>query len=186
MKHTFSCLKSADTERRASLPPSLWFPPRFPFYSPCHSHLFLVPAFPSPLAFLSPPFISSHRYRSLSFSIIALAFSSFTSLSKEPDVFLVWFIQMQRLGLRECCRRNALCFSSNGWVYFLSSFLMQMSFSSLVWIMLFLWLKQLHHQCGHDNISTFTGLLLKKVKNSSNRGNGEIEKIAFASEDVSR
>lgn len=40
--------------------------------------------------------ISRHRYCSL-----LIFHHCFNSLSKEADVFLVWFIQMQRLGLRE-------------------------------------------------------------------------------------
>lgn len=64
-------------------------------------HLFFIPSLPSSLAFSSPPFISCYHYCSLLFFIIALALSFLSSLSKEPDVFLVWFIQMQTLGLRD-------------------------------------------------------------------------------------
>lgn len=94
IKHTFSCLL---------LSTLLIFSSSYCLSFPYHPHLLFIPSLPSPLAFfLSPPFISCYRYCSLSFFIIALALSFFTSLSKEPDVFLVWFIQMQRLGLREC------------------------------------------------------------------------------------
>ena len=108
------------------------------FTSPPHSLA------PSPLAFLSPPFISCYRYSSLLFYIIALVLSFFTSLSKEPDVFLVWFIQIQRLGLRVCCRQIALCVSSDSWVYFLPSFIMQISsLTHMNWTFHLLWTEEI-------------------------------------------
>lgn len=101
-------------------------------FSPSPYCLFFSSSFRHSLPFspfcISPPFISRYRYSSLLFFISAPALSFFTSLSKEPDVCLLWFIQMQRLRLGVCCRRSALCLSSNGWVYFLPSFLMQIRF----------------------------------------------------------
>lgn len=63
-------------------------------------HLFFIPALPPPLFhlhLLSPAIITVFSCFS---SLLSLSLF-LSSLSKEPDVFLVWFIQMQRLRLRD-------------------------------------------------------------------------------------
>lgn len=126
---------------------------------------------------------------SLLFFIIAPALSFFTSLSKEPDVFLVWFIQMQRLGLRECaagrmhsawvqtveytsyphswCKWVFLIYVSHA-VYFF--FFLAEEIASSVWI----W----------HNFPAFAGLCRKKANNAVTKVMVKLRKLTFTHGDV--
>lgn len=121
-KHTFTCLKMSMQEQ--SVLATLVF----------ISYCLLASCLLNPL----PPF-SSRLFISTFYLLLSLLFSPvvhhhscslfFSSLSKEPDVVLVWFIQMQRLGLRDSAAGRmhsarvqivaytSYCHSSCKWVF---------------------------------------------------------------------
>lgn len=121
---------------------------------PYHSHLFFIPSLPSPSPF----------YLHLLSRTIVTVLSYFSSLLSISLSFLLFLrnqmcmiYSVEEIGAeRVCCRQCALCWSSNGCVYFLPSFPMQMSFPYLYKSCFSLfWLKELHHQCRHDFFFSF-------------------------------
>lgn len=86
------------------------------------------------------------------------SFPFFTSLSEEPDVFLVWFIQGQTFWLRACAAGRMLSSRSDARWWFLPSLLMQMSFN------IYIYIKLLHHHCGHNLIYLLFCLTVKAAK----------------------